>query len=189
MMLLRNIITIIITLVLIAPVSAKWVKFKGIDWEGERPGDTSGEPWGVLKSYKDTVKRGGQYGAGKVTDVKIKKCVDGASVCIHDKFAKGETFEEVCLEFEKINLEGMTEVCYRIILCDVTITEIETTLEEGEDEKLEETICLDVGTKKFEDVKTGKLVAIGDDGTYTPGNGNGGNKGGVTGGGNRKLHG
>ncbi|MGC6567606.1 MAG: type VI secretion system tube protein Hcp [Akkermansiaceae bacterium] len=136
-----------------------WVKFAGV--EGDGNGTPEREGWSGLKSYKDKVKATDT--GVKIESVKITKCADKASVGLAVKMATGAVIPEVTLEFTRQNSDGVTEVYLIVTYCNVTITGIDTELPEGEDAKLEETVCITATEKKITDPKTGETTTLGGD--------------------------
>lgn len=125
--------------------------------------------WSDLKSYKGGVKRTAE-GMIEAKETKIRICADKSSAILTAKFVAAEVIPEVVLEFERPNREtGEKEVYYRITLCNVTITEIDTELAKGDGEKLEETYCVKFGMIKFTNPLDGTVTEIDVSGTPATG--------------------
>lgn len=129
-----------------APVQASnFVKFGEVAGGSTAPRRAG---WSDLKSYKGGTRR---TPAGKIEakETKIRICADKSSATLALKHATGEVIREVTIEFERPNPDsGESQVYHRIILCNVTITDIDTELQKGDNEKVEETYCV-----KFEKIK------------------------------------
>lgn len=143
-------------------LASNFVKFGEVEGGSTEP-DRSG--WSDLKSYKGGVKRNDD-GTVEAKETKIRICADDSSVALAIKLATGEVIPEVKIEFERPNPEtGVSEVYLRITLCNVTITEIDTELAKGPDEKLEETYCVKYGQIKIANPLDGSETEIDVSGT------------------------